>query len=77
MIVGRNPDNLDEHAIARAGIETTAENLSDGVIAPALFYLVFGLPGIIAYKMINTADSMTGYKSKRYFAYGWGGGAAG
>ena len=72
MIVGRNPDNLDEHAIARAGIETTAENLSDGVIAPALFYLVFGLPGIIAYKMINTADSMTGYKSKRYFAYGWG-----
>ena len=72
MIVGRNPDSLDAHAIARAGIETTAENLSDGVIAPALFYLIFGLPGIIAYKMINTADSMTGYKSKRYFAYGWG-----
>lgn len=72
MIVGRNPDSLDEHAIARAGIETTAENLSDGVIAPALFYLLLGLPGIIAYKMINTADSMTGYKSKRYFAYGWG-----
>lgn len=72
MIVGRNPDALDAHAIARAGIETTAENLSDGVIAPALFYLLFGLPGIIAYKMINTADSMTGYKSHRYFAYGYG-----
>ena len=45
MIVGRNPDNLDEHAIARAGIETTAENLSDGVIAPALFYLCFRAAG--------------------------------
>ena len=72
MIVGRNPETLDKHAIARAGIETTAENLSDGVIAPALFYLTLGLPGIIVYKMINTADSMTGYKSKRYLAYGWG-----
>lgn len=72
MIVGRNPESLDAPAIARASIETTAENLSDGVIAPALFYLAFGLPGIIAYKMINTADSMTGYKSRRYFAYGWG-----
>ena len=45
MIVGRNPDNLDEHAIARAGIETTAENLSDGVIAPALFYSFLGCRG--------------------------------
>lgn len=72
MIVGRNPDRLDEHAIARASIETTAENLSDGVIAPAVFYLAFGLPGILAYKMINTADSMIGYKSARYFAFGWG-----
>ncbi|XDZ65142.1 adenosylcobinamide-phosphate synthase CbiB [Alphaproteobacteria bacterium LSUCC0684] len=72
MIVGRNPDSLDEHAIARAGIETTAENLSDGVIAPALFYLAGGLPGILAYKMINTADSMIGYKSARYLAFGWG-----
>jgi adenosylcobinamide-phosphate synthase len=72
MIVGRNPESLDPPAIARAAIETTAENLSDGVIAPALFYLALGLPGIIAYKMINTADSMTGYKSKRYYAWGWG-----
>ena len=72
MIVGRNPDELDAPAIARASIETTAENLSDGVIAPAFFYLVFGIPGIIIYKMINTADSMIGYKSARYFAFGTG-----
>lgn len=70
MIVGRNPDQLDEPAIARAAIETTAENLSDGVIAPALFYLVFGLPGIILYKMLNTADSMIGYRSKDFYAFG-------
>ena len=72
MIVGRNPETLDEPAMARAAIETTAENLSDGVIAPAFFYLVFGLPGILVYKMINTADSMIGYKSKHYYAFGTG-----
>ncbi len=72
MIVGRNPETLDDPAMARAAIETTAENLSDGVIAPAFFYLVFGLPGILAYKMINTADSMIGYKSKQYYAFGTG-----
>ena len=72
MIVGRNPDSLDDPAMARAAIETTAENLSDGVIAPAFFYLVFGLPGILAYKMINTADSMIGYKSKQFYAFGTG-----
>ena len=72
MIVGRNPETLDDPAMARAAIETTAENLSDGVIAPALFYLAFGLPGILAYKMINTADSMIGYRSKKYYAFGSG-----
>lgn len=71
MIVGRNPEELDEPAICRASIETTAENLSDGVVAPAFYYLIFGLPGILAYKMINTADSMIGYKSSRWFAFGW------
>ena len=71
-IVGRNPDNLDAHAIARASIETTAENLADGVVAPAFYYLLFGLPGIIAYKIINTADSMIGHKSARFLAFGWG-----
>ena len=72
MIVGRNPDQLDAPAICRASIETTAENLSDGVVAPACYYLLFGLPGIIGYKMINTADSMIGYKSARWLAFGWG-----
>ncbi len=72
MIVGRNPDQLDEHDIARASIETAAENLSDGVIAPALYYILFGVPGIIIYKMINTADSMVGYRSKDYAAFGTG-----
>lgn len=71
-IVGRNTEALDRSAIARATIESTAENLSDGVIAPALFYVAFGLPGILAYKMVNTADSMIGYRSARHFAFGWG-----
>ena len=71
-IVGRNPDALDRPAVARAAIETTAENLSDGVIAPALFYFTFGIPGIFAYKMVNTADSMVGYRAKTYFSFGWG-----
>ena len=71
-IVGRNPDNLDAHAIARASIESTAENLADGVVAPAFYYLLFGLPGIIAYKIINTADSMIGHRSARFLAFGWG-----
>ena len=72
MIVGRNPDQLGEHDIARASIETTAENLSDGVIAPAFYYLLFGLPGLFIYKMVNTADSMIGYRSKDYAAFGTG-----
>ncbi len=57
-IVGRHPDALDEAAICRAAIESLAENASDGVTAPALWYLIGGLPGIIGYKAINTADRM-------------------
>ena len=72
MIVGRQTDNLNEQDIARAAIETGAENLSDGVIAPALWYLALGLPGIAIYKMTNTADSMIGYKNARYLAFGYG-----
>jgi adenosylcobinamide-phosphate synthase len=72
LIVGRNPASLNKAAICRASIETTAENLSDGVVAPAFYYLAFGLPGIMAYKMINTADSMIGYKSAHWLAFGWG-----
>lgn len=70
-IVGRDPEALDEAAICRAAIESLAENASDGVTAPALWYLIGGLPGMIAYKAINTADSMIGHLSERYRAFGW------
>lgn len=71
MIVGRDTSQLDSSDIARAAIETGAENLSDGIIAPAFWYLIGGLPLLLAYKMINTADSMVGYKSARHYAFGW------
>jgi adenosylcobinamide-phosphate synthase len=70
-IVGRDPDALDEAAVCRAAIESLAENASDGVTAPALWFLAGGLPGIIAYKAINTADSMVGHMSERHRAFGW------
>ncbi len=69
-IVDRDPENLDEYGVARAAIESCAENLSDGVIAPVLWYLALGLPGLFAYKMLNTADSMIGHLSPRYKAFG-------
>jgi adenosylcobinamide-phosphate synthase len=70
-IVGRDPDALDQAAICRAAIESLAENASDGVTAPAFWFLLGGLPGMIAYKAINTADSMIGHMSDRYRAFGW------
>lgn len=70
-IVGRDPETLDEPAVCRAAIESLAENFSDGVVAPALWYAVFGLPGLLAYKMLNTADSMIGHKSEKYIDFGW------
>ncbi len=70
-IVGRDPETLDKAAICRAAIESLAENASDGVTAPALWYLIGGLPGMIGYKAINTADSMIGHLSDRYRAFGW------
>jgi len=70
-IVGRDPDALDEAGISRAAIESTAENFSDGVVAPALWFALLGLPGLFAYKMINTADSMIGHKSVQYRQFGW------
>ncbi len=71
MIVGRDPESLDEPGICRAAIESLAENFSDGVVAPAFWLAVGGLPGIALYKAINTADSMIGHKSERYRDYGW------
>jgi len=71
MIVGRDPATLDEPAVCRAGIESLAENFSDGVVAPAFWYALFGLPGLFAYKMLNTADSMIGHKNAKYLEFGW------
>lgn len=71
MIVGRNPEQLDEGGVSRAAIESLAENASDGVVAPALWFLVAGLPGLFAYKFINTADSMIGHLNERYRYFGW------
>jgi len=69
-IVGRDPKSLDEHGVSRAAIESLAENFSDAVVAPAFWYLVLGLPGILAYKTINTLDSMIGHKTARYLHFG-------
>jgi len=71
MIVGRDTTNLDEAAVSRAAIESLAENFSDGVVAPLFWMVVAGLPGAIAYKAVNTADSMIGHKSPRHLAFGW------
>lgn len=70
-IVGRNVSTLDEAGVARAAIESLAENFSDGVVAPTLWLALFGLPGAAVYKAINTADSMIGHKTKRYRAFGY------
>jgi adenosylcobinamide-phosphate synthase len=70
MIVGRDPDTLDRSAVCRAAIESLAENHSDGVVAPALWYAIGGLPGLFAYKMVNTADSMIGHLNTRYRDFG-------
>ena len=71
MIVGRNPQTLDEAGVARAAIESLAENFSDGIVAPAFWLGAAGLPGIAAYKAINTADSMIGHRTARHLAFGW------
>lgn len=71
MIVGRDPQTLDEAGVSRATIESCAENFSDGVVAPAFWFAVLGLPGLIAYKAVNTADSMIGHKTEQHRAFGW------
>jgi adenosylcobinamide-phosphate synthase len=63
--------SLDEHGIARAGIESLVENFNDGVVAPVFWTLVFGLPGLFVYKTANTLDSMIGYLSQRHRSFGW------
>jgi len=71
QIVGRDTARLDEAGVSRAGIETLAESLSDGVVAPALWFAIGGLPGLVAYKVVNTADSMIGHLSPRYAEFGY------
>jgi adenosylcobinamide-phosphate synthase len=71
MIVGRDTTEMTGPDIARAAIESAAENLSDGVVAPIFWYLVLGLPGMVAYKLVNTADSMIGHMTPRYRDFGW------
>ncbi|WP_068089226.1 adenosylcobinamide-phosphate synthase CbiB [Polycladidibacter stylochi] len=71
MIVGRDTSVLDEAGMSRAAIESCAENYSDGFVAPLFWFLVLGLPGLLVYKAINTADSMVGHKTPRYRYFGW------
>ena len=71
MIVGRDPQVLDEAGITRAAIESLAENASDGIVAPVFWGVLFGLPGIICYKAVNTLDSMIGHRTERHQAFGW------
>ena len=70
-IVGRDPSNLDESGIAKAALESLAENTADGIAAPIFWFAIAGLPGIVIYKAINTADSMIGHKSEKYLHFGW------
>ncbi len=71
MIVGRDTAGMTEPDVARAAIESAAENLSDGVIAPVFWYLILGLPGLLLYKLANTADSMIGHLTPRHAEFGW------
>ncbi|MCG8563632.1 MAG: adenosylcobinamide-phosphate synthase CbiB [Desulfobacterales bacterium] len=70
MIVGRETHSLDGPAVTRATVETVAENFVDGFLSPLCFALVFGVPGALTYKMINTLDSMVGYKNEKYILFG-------
>jgi len=71
MIVGRDPEQLDREGVARAALESLAENTSDAIVAPVFWGVLFGLPGIAAYKAVNTLDSMIGHRTPRHQAFGW------
>lgn len=71
LIVGRDTRQMTESDVSRATIESAAENFSDGVVAPVFWFLILGLPGILIYKMINTADSMIGYQNQKYANFGF------
>jgi len=69
-IVGRDTSSLSAQEVRQAALETLAENLNDGVVAPIFWYLLLGVPGMMAYKMVNTLDSMIGYRTERYHDFG-------
>ena len=71
QIVGRDPNTLDRPGVCRAALESLAENASDGIVAPVIWGAIFGLPGLVGYKAVNTLDSMIGHRSERYLAFGW------
>jgi adenosylcobinamide-phosphate synthase len=71
MIVGRDPEQLNEAGVSRAAIESCAENFADGVVAPVFWFALLGLPGLLVYKAVNTADSMIGHKTEKYADFGW------
>ena len=71
LIVSRDTTGMDRSSVARSAIESAAENLSDGVVAPVFWFALLGLPGLLAYKITNTADSMIGYKTPRHAEFGW------
>jgi adenosylcobinamide-phosphate synthase len=71
MIVGRDPAVLDADGVCRAAIESCAESFSDGVVAPAFWFALFGWPGLLVYKAVNTADSMVGHRTARHEHFGW------
>ena len=71
MIVSRDTKDMNEAQVARSAIESAAENFSDGVIAPAFWFLIGGLPAMLVYKFVNTADIMIGYKTEKYLEFGW------
>ncbi|GEO83014.1 cobalamin biosynthesis protein CobD [Pararhodospirillum oryzae] len=70
-LVSRDPEALDEGAVARAAIESLAENFGDAVVAPVFWYALLGLPGVLAFKMVSTLDSMIGYRTETYRDFGW------
>jgi adenosylcobinamide-phosphate synthase len=70
-LCGRDPDQLDAAGLARAAVESVAENTSDAVVAPLLWGAVFGLPGLLGYRAVNTLDAMIGHHSPRYERFGW------
>jgi len=71
MIVGRDPAQLDRAGVSRAAIESSAENFSDGIVAPVFWLALLGLPGLLIYKAVNTADSMIGHRNARFESFGW------